>query len=206
MSEVAIQIFARPPVPGAVKTRLIPALGSEGAARLYERLLISTVEALAGEFGSSLSLWAASEVSHPFFTRIVRQYGLSVHSQVGDDLGERMAAALKFGLAGHDRVVLVGSDCPRMDASYVSQALQVLDSGVDCVIGPAEDGGYVLIGMRRFGADVFTDMPWGGDQVLDRTRERLRDAAWHWEELAPLWDVDRPEDLERWRRLHQMPA
>jgi hypothetical protein len=84
-----------------------------------------------------------------------------------------------------------------MTADYLARAFALLDGGADAVVGPAEDGGYVLLGLRRMDKRLFEDMAWGTDRVLDQTRERLAVLGWRWQELETLWDVDRPEDLER---------
>lgn len=193
--DALIQIFARPPAPGQVKTRLIPALGARGAAELHVRLLRRTVAMALGARLAPVQLWCASEVDHPVFV----ETGLPRRRQRGPDLGARMAAALAQGLREARRVVLIGSDCPAMAAAYLEAALAALAEH-DAVLGPAEDGGYVLIGLRRM-ADLFTGVAWGTARVLEQTRARLADAGLTWQELDPLWDVDRPADLARLSRL-----
>jgi hypothetical protein len=93
--------------------------------------------------------------------------------------------------------VLVGTDCPALTADYLAQAFALLDGGADAVVGPAEDGGYILIGLRRTDKRLFDGVAWGTASVLDETRARLAALGWSWQELETLWDVDRPEDLER---------
>lgn len=93
---------------------------------------------------------------------------------------------------------MVGTDCPPMTAAYVEQAFQALEGGSELVLGPAEDGGYVLIGLRRHLPWLFTDMPWSSDQVLDLTLQRARDRMIKVRELDRLWDLDRPQDLQRY--------
>ncbi len=93
--------------------------------------------------------------------------------------------------------LLMGTDCPSLTADDLQESAEVLRRGVDAVIGPAEDGGYVLIGLRRHTPELFTGIPWGTGAVLPRTRERLSGLGWKWHELSEQWDVDRPEDIER---------
>jgi glycosyltransferase A (GT-A) superfamily protein (DUF2064 family) len=95
-----------------------------------------------------------------------------------------------------EAVVLIGTDCPELSAAYVVSALEELN-GQDAVLGPAEDGGYVLLGLRRSAPELFRDIPWGGDGVAAYTRARMGDLGWCWRELPVLWDVDRPADLAR---------
>ena len=94
-------------------------------------------------------------------------------------------------------VILVGADCPLLEARHLASAFDWLQQGEDAVLGPAEDGGYVLLGLRRVNRALFRDIPWGGDQVLALTRQRLAQLGWRWRELEPLWDLDRPADLDR---------
>jgi uncharacterized protein len=186
-------VFARAPAPGLVKRRLIPALGSAGAAALYRRLartcLMHAIHAAPGE----VELWCAPDVRHPFFDACRRELALTLHRQRGEDLGERMAAALRRGLPA----LLMGSDCPDLLPSDLQEAAAALAQGCDAVLGPALDGGYVLVGLSRYDALLFRDIPWGTDQVLEHTRARLHQLGWRWHELTPRADIDRPEDLHR---------
>jgi rSAM/selenodomain-associated transferase 1 len=194
----AILVFAKAPVAGKVKTRLIPALGEQGAAGLHRRL---TRRALAAALRSRLGpviLFCAPDTRHGFFRQMKGDLGVPLRSQKGADLGERMHHALSFALSRHAAALLIGSDCPGIDAEYLRQAACSLNSAdVPLVLGPAGDGGYVLIGARRLHRRIFTGVPWGSGQVLEVTRARLRELGWGWHELAPLEDVDRPQDLAR---------
>ncbi|WP_462322853.1 TIGR04282 family arsenosugar biosynthesis glycosyltransferase [Halochromatium sp.] len=193
-----ILVFAKAPVPGACKTRLIPALGPEGAARLAEALLIDTLDRIATADLAQIELWCAPDISHPLFQALAERHGLSLQTQFGADLGERMLAATAAALASAEPVLLIGTDCPDLDADYLQQALAAL-ARRPAVLGPANDGGYVLLGLRRSTAPVlpalFAPMPWGSDQVAAMTRERMRAAGLEWTELPTLTDIDRPEDL-----------
>ncbi len=192
--DVLIQIFARTPVAGQVKTRLIPALGAAGAAALYLRLLRRTVAAARAAAPGAVELWCTPDCAHP---RIADFADLPCREQAGADLGARMAHALADGLQRARRVVLVGSDCPGLDAAGLRVALAAL-AGHEVVLGPAEDGGYVLVGLRR-PADIFTGIDWGSERVLAQTRQRLRAQGLRWHELPVLWDLDRPADLARYQ-------
>ena len=96
--------------------------------------------------------------------------------------------------------LLMGSDCPSLDARRLRRAVADLRDGADAVFAPAEDGGYALVGVSRAAAALFRDVPWGTGEVMARTRTRLRRLRWRWTELPAVWDVDRPEDLARLRR------
>lgn len=192
----AIVLFSKAPVAGRVKTRLIDALGNDGATALHRRLTRQALNtALAANLGPVL-LFCAPDTRHSFFRALKQESGVPLRSQRGADLGERMHHAIDFVLARHRRVLLIGSDCPQMDAAYLARAADALrPGGVPVVLGPAADGGYVLIGCSRVDRAIFHRVPWGTGRVLENTRARLRDLGWSWQELEPLQDIDRPEDL-----------
>jgi len=195
-----ILIFAKAPEPGYVKTRLIPALGAEGAANLYVHLLKQTVESVVAANLSPVQLWCAPNSKHAFFQQLTSQYHVTLSDQSSGDLGERMYSAVDVALEESESVLLIGTDCPLLSSVHLAQALQWLMGGENAVLGPAEDGGYVLLGLRQNAAVLFENMPWGGDQILKLTQQRLAELNWHWQELEPLWDIDRPADFERWQQ------
>jgi rSAM/selenodomain-associated transferase 1 len=193
-----IQLFAKAPLVGAAKTRLIPALGAAGAARLHERLLRETLARLAPALLAPIELWCAPDCDHPVFVELAARYALTLRRQRGEDLGERLqqaaADALSGGAEAAEMVLLIGCDCPDLDAGYAAEALEALE-GHDAVLGPAADGGYVLLGLRRAEPALFRGMPWGGEHVAALTRARMHSVGLRWRELAVLRDLDRPEDL-----------
>ncbi len=195
-----ILIFAKAPEPGYAKTRLIPALGAEGAASLYMHLLKQTVNDVVAANLASVQLWCAPNSTHAFFQQLTSQYHLTLSDQSSGDLGERMHSAVDVALKESESLLLIGADCPLLNGAHLAQALQWLMDGENAVLGPAEDGGYVLLGLRQNAAVLFEDMPWGGDQILELTRQRIAALGWHWQELELLWDLDRPEDFERWQQ------
>ncbi|OGA34759.1 MAG: hypothetical protein A3F75_08115 [Betaproteobacteria bacterium RIFCSPLOWO2_12_FULL_64_23] len=195
-------IFAKAPTPGRVKTRLTPALGESGAAELQRQLIERTLRtAMAAGLGT-LELWCAPGPDDPFFAACAERHGVGLQAQGEGDLGMRMARALEFALAAGSPALLIGCDCPALTAAYLREAAAALAGGNDAVLGPAEDGGYVLIGLARSPlAQLFEDIAWGTASVMQETRTRLARGNWRWHELALLWDVDRPEDLQRLRQL-----
>ncbi len=194
----ALLVFARAPVPGKVKTRLIPALDADAAAALYRRL---TRQALATAVESKLGdviLFCAPNTRHSFFRRLKSDFDIPLRSQRGADLGERMLNALNFALSRHQSAILIGSDCAELDAAYLQRAAaRLISDDVPVVLGPAADGGYVLIGANRIDPRLFGGVPWGSDRVLEITRSRLGALKWRFSELETLRDIDRPEDLAR---------
>ena len=193
--QVAVAILARAPLAGQVKTRLIPLLGAAGAARLQGWLLQRTVEmALAADIGP-VSLWCDGDPQHPDFAICHSFDRVKVRQQATGDLGVRMLTALQESPTPTGTLV-IGTDCPVMTAAQLRLAAQSLRDH-DAVVLPAEDGGYVLIGMKTPDPRAFHAIDWGSAQVMAQTRQRLAELGWYWAEPLCLWDVDRPADFER---------
>ena len=192
---VEIALFARAPVPGRAKRRLVPALGEEGAADLQRWMTERVVAAAVAAGAGPVSLWCAPDRGHPSFRDLACRHPIRLRVQEGRDLGERMGAAMRCMLARGSCALLAGSDCPRLGAGELRQAAGWLEAGTDAVLAPALDGGYVLIGLRRYEASLFTGIDWGTERVLSETRRRLRALGWIWRETEPRHDVDRPSDL-----------
>lgn len=189
-------MFARAPVSGEVKTRLIPRLGADGAARLQMKLTEHAVAtAIASEVGP-VELWCSPDILHPTFAALAQQ-GVALHDQGSGDLGERMYRALSSAIRDGDFAVLIGSDCPSLTPHDLRLAAHALRDGADVAFVPAEDGGYVLIAARSCSPRLFDDISWGSDRVMAQTRNRLREVGQSWRELSPRWDIDRPEDYDR---------
>lgn len=190
-------MLARAPVPGVAKTRLIPALGAEGAARLHAALLERTVRTAVESRLAPVELWCAPDRDHPAFAALAARWPVALRDQPEGDLGARMHAALAAALGRASFAVLVGSDCPALTAGDLADACTTLTGGADAVVVPAEDGGYALLGTRRAEPGLFDGIAWGESRVLAMQRDRLRALGWRWDELRTLWDVDRPADLAR---------
>ena len=184
-----IIVFAKAPVPGAAKTRLVPALGEWGAARLHARLVRHAVRtALASGCGP---VEVHGTARHSFFRSLKIRFRL----QRGRDLGERMHRAL----SQNPGAILIGTDCPELTAADLRRAARLLRGGAEVVLAPAEDGGYALIGARHVPVELFRGIAWGGSSVYEETVQRL--TSYRWRALRRVWDVDRPEDLARLRSL-----
>ncbi len=190
-------MFTKAPVPGYVKTRLIPAIGAEAAAALHEKLVLKCLSVAVASGVGPVDLWCAPPVEHPFFSRCQKEFQVSLYSQTGDHIGERMAYAFRETLNKVPRALLMGTDCPSLKAEDLMEAATLLDQAADAVIIPSEDGGYVLLGLRCFSEDLFRQISWGTERVMEETRRCLHRLGWRWRELPERWDVDDPEDLER---------
>jgi rSAM/selenodomain-associated transferase 1 len=195
---VAVAVLAKAPIPGLAKTRLIPALGAGGAAALQARLTERAVATASGAGIGPVTLWGAPDEHHATFAALRTRLRVALAPQPGADLGERMLAAL---VAANGPALVIGTDCPALAAGHLREAADVLRGGSDVVIFPAEDGGYVLIGMRAPQPALFSGMRWGTPDVMDETRRRLRQLGLSWREPATLWDVDVPSDLARLRDI-----
>jgi rSAM/selenodomain-associated transferase 1 len=194
---VAVAILAKAPLPGVAKTRLVPALGADGAAALQARFIERTVTTAQSAAIGPVTLWAAPDQHHPAFQTLSALFGVALAHQPDGDLGTRMLAAI---VAARGPALVIGTDCPALTPAHLTAAADVLRGGCDAVVIPADDGGYALIGMRAPHASVFDGVPWGTATVMAETRRRLRAARLVWREPARLWDVDEPADLARMQR------
>lgn len=194
-ADFPLAILAKAPLPGRVKTRLIPALGAETAARLHAQLLRQTLTvATAATVSHRISLWTALDHAHPLFLELARRYDIELHAQPAGDLGQRMHHALT-AMPGPGLVI--GSDCAVLTPALLRQCHAALAES-DAVCLPAEDGGYALIGARRPDIRLFAAIDWGSERVMAQTRHRVAALGWRLACPATVWDVDRPEDVARW--------
>ena len=189
-------IFCKAPVAGQVKTRLIPSLGEETACRLHKALAQKRIaDCLTTEITSlaDVELWCASEVDHPFF----ETFDVEKELQKGEDLGQRMAHAFEYE---NKPGILIGTDCPNLSVDYLRNAIHQLPE-YEAIIGPAEDGGYGLIGMNKPTNSVFQDIKWGSSEVCADTCKLFNATYNNWGLLPLLWDVDREEDVLRYKQF-----
>ena len=193
---VQLAIFAKAPVAGYAKTRLIPSLGPEGAAALQADLFGYTVQTALASPLRPLSLWCAPDCEHPIFQMAGLEHDLTMHIQAGNDLGERMDGAFEK----HTRrspALLIGTDCPILSVDHLTRCAAALVGGADAAFVPAEDGGYALIGLRKAVWRLFEDIPWGTGDVMRMTRDRSREKNMSIFETEALWDIDTPADYCR---------
>jgi rSAM/selenodomain-associated transferase 1 len=202
-------VLSKAPIPGLVKTRLIPALGEQGACDVYEQLLTRLRESLIGVVANSSSqvaLWIAGDVEHEAFKRwsgLAAFYQQPVNGGLNNkeaDLGERMAVAVQSSLARGCVPILIGVDVPDLNEAYLMNCLLQLQKH-DLVISPAEDGGYGLLGMKQFYPELFVNKAWGTDSVFSETESDLQQLAVNTAYLPKVWDVDEVADVDRFRHL-----
>jgi len=189
-SRPCVVVFGREPAAGEVKTRLAAGIGGPAAARVYAVTLEHSLET-AVDSGARVVLSLATAPSGEWS----REIECSIEVQGMGDLGDRMAEAFERRFSeGEERVIIVGSDCPLITPEHLQAAADVLtDGGV--ALGPAVDGGYWLVGQRRPGVNLFSDIPWSSHDTLKMTRRRLAGIGAVWTELEELGDVDTEADL-----------
>ena len=191
-----VAVFAKAPVAGEVKTRLAPLLGAEGAATLHASLAERALATAAASRIGEVELWCAPDTAHPFFAASAERFHATLRAQAAGDLGARMGAAFQRAHAAGRALIVIGSDCPALTPQDLRAAADALATH-DAVFSPAEDGGYVLVGLARPVPGIFERISWGTGAVMEETHARLAAAGTRWKSLRTLWDVDRPEDYAR---------
>ena len=201
----ALYILAKSPETGKVKTRLGKTIGMEQAkdahVEMLDAMLNIATDALAhSPLIKSVNLLIEGNKQQPELKKLLTKYNLSPQSQADGDLGDKMAQAFITGLQNHKAVIITGTDCPLITPDYLNQAAEKLQKK-DLVLGPAEDGGYVLIGASKFNPTIFAEVSWGGETVYEKTCLNIQTAGLSYEDLPTLWDIDIEEDLIRWKNL-----
>ncbi len=199
--KTALIILAKAPAPGLSKTRLMPALGAAGAAKLAQRLLDHTIEtALQTKDFAHLELCVTPDLNHQAFSQ--HRTALKAKApffawtlQSDGDLGARMQQAFERALDHCDAAVMIGTDAPAITATQLHQAALDLTQR-DAVFIPALDGGYALIGLKRMLPTLFTDMPWSTSEVMQTTSRRLAALGSSWQTYPAVHDIDEPDDLQ----------
>jgi rSAM/selenodomain-associated transferase 1 len=197
-----LQVFARAPLEGKVKTRLIPELGARGATDLHRQLVSRALQRACSARGAQVQLWIAGDPADPFVRDSAHCFRVPVFEQRGSDLGQRMANAFAHAFDGAQRsagCVLIGSDCPAQTVHDLEQAAEALRTH-EAVLQPAEDGGYVLIGLTRPQPRLFDAIEWGSARVAGQTLQRAASLGLSLHLLRALPDLDSAADLQRARQ------
>jgi len=198
LRQVQVAVLAKAPIAGLAKTRLIPALGPRGAARLQRHFARNAVRVAQAAGLGPVTLWCAPNARHRFFRALFRTAGVACLVQANGDLGQRMHLAFRLHCV-QGPLLLTGTDCPPLRPAHLRQAARALLDGDDAVFYPAQDGGYVLVGLHKPQPALFEDMVWSTPEVMSETRKRAQALGLRVREFETLWDVDTPSDLARWR-------
>jgi uncharacterized protein len=196
--DCAILVFSKAPVVGQVNTRLVPYITAEQAASLHEELTHDRLRMCTSTGLFDVQLWCSPDTDHPFFSDCRQRYGVRLHTQTGNDFGERMSAALQKMLGRYKKVIIIGTDAPALEIDTIEAVVNELEHR-DIVLVPAEDGGYVLLAASKHHQDLLVDVPWGTESVLANTVRNIGRLGLSYSLLGECWDVDRPEDLERYK-------
>ena len=194
MRPIRTIVFAKAPQAGLAKTRLIPALGSRGAASLARDMLERTLDSALRARSGPVGLCVAPDIAAPPWHEVSLPAGVAITSQGGGDLGERMARAAARGIEGGDAVLLIGTDCLEIRPRLLRAAAVALNRA-GTLIHPTVDGGYAILGLTRYHPDLFTEIAWGGKTVADETVARVIRLGWPLAIGATLHDIDEPADL-----------
>lgn len=194
MPQPALMIFAKQPLPGQAKTRLLSDYTPEQAAAIAAVMIRETVGLAVSSWPGEIYLCGAPDADHPLFEELARDFRLRLLDQSGADLGARMLAALRLGIERHGAAAVLGSDVPHCRWDVLDEANAHLAQGRN-VLGPTEDGGYYLIGLTQAHEALFTRMPWGSATVLEETLARAGQLGIEFEVLARLRDIDTAADL-----------
>jgi uncharacterized protein len=201
-SAIHIATFARAPIEGQVKTRLIPAYGARKATAIYcflaERTFAAVREA-CDAMNASATIWIAdeAEIAHPTCVEWSQRFGFPLHAQIDGGLGERMFHGLATSFLTYEAVAILGTDCPVICGKNVINTICQLNTNMHWSAIPVEDGGYLLIATNQPSRTPFTGIAWSTSSVVESTRQRFREAGLAWAESPALWDVDEPADVER---------
>ncbi len=201
-SDCTLLVFAKAPELGKVKTRLQPDLPASFSLELHCELVNYVLSQWTDSQLCSINLWLAGN-QEKFLECLPQWQSLTRYSQQGADLGERMHYAVKQTLSKTESAILVGTDCPFIDDDYLSKACIALKK-YDVVIGPATDGGYVLLGLKQAHSSLFEGIQWGEASVFEATLSQIKYLGLSYSVLPELSDIDRPEDLQSLQQINKL--
>ena len=199
--DAVLMIFCKAPIAGQVKTRLTTELTGEQAMQVHVELVQRTLQLATLSNLCPVQLWCTPSTDHSFFTEASQAYHVILQQQQGVDLGARMHNAFCRALDSYSSALIIGCDCPSLTLPDLEAALIALNQENCCVLAPAEDGGYVLIGLNQPHPELFDNMTWGTELVLEHTRARIEQYNLRYHALKQQWDLDTPKDLARYRAL-----
>ena len=195
MNDCRIIIFAKAPIAGKVKTRLVGSLGAQKAAELAKIMLFTTLEMAISSSARLVELRVEPQIENEDWFDISLPNSIEIKPQGVGDLGAKMARAAKEAIVKGEYAILIGTDCPELDVNLIEEIIGDL-AGNDCVLVPAFDGGYVLLALRKFDSSIFEGIAWGTGEVADMTTEKVQALGLKLLVKTPLHDIDIEEDLQ----------
>ena len=196
--DTVILLFAKAPVAGKVNTRLIADIGVQAATTLQRDLIDQRLSMLTQANLCAVSLMCSPDVQDDYFVHCKALYPISLLAQSGADLGVRMLNAIRPALQQYKYCIVIGTDAPALDEVLIRQAIERLKKEPEVVFVPAEDGGYVLVGLQQPYEFLFQGISWGSAKVMQQSRSKLIKNGISFDELATCWDIDRLEDYQRY--------
>ena len=193
-SNIPLYLFAKAPVPGQVKTRMAPSLSPQRSAALASLMLTHSLSTISTVWPGRVVLTVSPDSSHPVFQHLNCIHSIEFSVQIDSDLGGRMAHVLAQGVQDSGAAVVMGCDVPYFDGSLLVRAHDMLEQGLD-VVGPAEDGGFYLLGLHHFDTAIFRDIQWGTSSVLQDVNSRAEQVGMTLSRIATLRDIDNWSDL-----------
>ena len=202
--DTVILVFAKAPVEGNVNTRLIPDIGVQAATQLQHDLVHQRLTMLTQTKLADVILMCSPDEKQNFFVQCEQEYSVRLRKQMGENLGERMMNGVREALMSYKHCIVIGTDAPALNADIIQQAIDTLHDDTAVVFVPAEDGGYVLVGMQQCHDVLFQDINWGTSEVMQQSRSVLNENKVSYKTLKTCWDVDRLEDYQRYLEYIKM--
>ncbi len=200
-SDTVILLFAKAPVEGEVNTRLIADIGVQAATQLQRDLTDQRLLMLTETNFCAVQLMCLPDVTAAYFIDCKARYSVTLLPQLGTDLGMRMLNGIKQALRQYKYCIVIGTDAPALDEVFIEQAIDSLKAGSEVVFVPAEDGGYVLLGLQQPHAFLFQNINWGTAEVMQQSINALNENGVSFSALDTCWDIDRMEDYRRYLAL-----
>lgn len=194
LPQPALILFAKSPLSGRVKTRLMPELSADEAAQVAAVLVRTTVQQAAQNWPGPVSICVWPDHNHPLFASLAAQFLLTLSTQSNGDLGQKMFNALRMHTDQGLPAAILGCDVPQLPGGELRRAYELLQHGRN-VIGPSRDGGYYLIGLQQTHPEVFKNVGWGGGGVMRQTMDAADRCGVHFHRLLEMVDVDSYQDL-----------
>jgi len=201
--DTVVLLFAKAPVEGKVNTRLISDIGVQAATKLQRDLIHQRLSMLTQANLCAVNLMCAPDIQHECFAQCEQQYPITLLEQSGNDLGVRMLNGITDALQYYKYCIVIGTDAPALNETAIEQAIKILHADTEVVFVPAEDGGYVLVGMKRPCDFLFQGISWGSADVMQQSRNKLNDNNVLFVEFATCWDIDRVEDYQRYLAMQK---